>query len=406
MARDPRSARVHLPSATNPSRQCHRAAKRRAFMCRSRTPPSPRYQTLPMRSRPTRLRFPRSTTTPTPPATAPTTRSSRACWRSASVGARSCRAAPDSGWRPRRDSSPPGRSMRRRAPWTRMRSPRRAGSGSCTTSRPSRSAASIGSSFPLATRRRPSWRRYADHRYLSALHARWQQHGRGTGAAGRAAPRRHALLPVRAGESANRAACCASTTSTSTRTRCTPNGADAGQRPAHRRGRGAEGDQRPRRRHRRDPASSRSGEWELVQSRYNRRITGATPMEITGPVRGATAGADQVQPGRHPDARHAQQLRPRLHALGHLPDLRGELGRLLRQREPAAQLPREHARYGVADRPRPLRLGDMPRAVPTTLRPLRRPATGADGGAGLPQRAQRLRLDRRDRPVRPDARRR
>jgi hypothetical protein len=42
-------------------------------------------------------------------------------------------------------------------------------------------------------------------------------------------------------------------------------------------------------------------------------------------------GQDQVQPERHHGPRHHQQLRAWLHALGHLPDLRGELGGLLRQ---------------------------------------------------------------------------
>ena len=59
-------------------------------------------------------------------------------------------------------------------------------------------------------------------------------------------------------------------------------------------------------------------------------ITGTTPMAFSGPV-----GAD------HPHAvvghaatpvGHAQQLRPRVHAVGHLPGVRGELERLLRHR--------------------------------------------------------------------------
>ena len=40
---------------------------------------------------------------------------------------------------------------------------------------------------------------------------------------------------------------------------------------------------------------------------------------------------DEVQPERHEDARHAQQLRERLHAVGDVPHLRGELGRLFFQ---------------------------------------------------------------------------
>ena len=73
------------------------------------------------------------------------------------------------------------------------------------------------------------------------------------------------------------------------------------------------------------------GTWQhVVDSPYNRRITGATPDGVLGPGRSRPSAA-RVR--RHAvAARHAQQLRPRVHAVGHLPGVRGELERLLRHR--------------------------------------------------------------------------
>ena len=54
-----------------------------------------------------------------------------------------------------------------------------------------------------------------------------------------------------------------------------------------------------------------------------------TPMEITGPAAGHERAEDQGRSDRPPRPRHAQQLRRRHHAVGHVAHLRGELQRLL-----------------------------------------------------------------------------
>ncbi len=74
------------------------------------------------------------------------------------------------------------------------------------------------------------------------------------------------------------------------------------------------------------------GRWRVIRpSRYARRITAATPIGITGPAAGHRVDADRRRSGRPHRARHVQQLRDGLHAVGHLSDLRGELPVLLRQ---------------------------------------------------------------------------
>ena len=99
------------------------------------------------------------------------------------------------------------------------------------------------------------------------------------------------------------------------------------------------------------------------------------------------AHADQGRPDRRAGARHAQQLRRRRDAVGHLAHLRGELPRLLlgqARRRPSGGRATTSA---MACRGNWLQLGQL-------LRPLRR-RQGAE-------RAQPLRLDGRDRSVRPD----
>ncbi len=73
----------------------------------------------------------------------------------------------------------------------------------------------------------------------------------------------------------------------------------------------------------------RRGAWEVVRpSRFARRITGQTPIEIGGPAGRPRAPQDERRPRRHDGARHHQQLRHGLHAVGHVPRLRGELQRV------------------------------------------------------------------------------
>jgi secreted PhoX family phosphatase len=94
--------------------------------------------------------------------------------------------------------------------------------------------------------------------------------------------------------------------------------------------------------------------WEYLRSSpYNRRITAYTAMQMTGPA----AGNDLLKTAADPTGTRAlgtaQQLRERGHALGHLPDLRRELQRLLRlEWRPHGQCAREPLRH----RPGRLRL--------------------------------------------------
>ena len=74
------------------------------------------------------------------------------------------------------------------------------------------------------------------------------------------------------------------------------------------------------------------GAWQVgaglpVQPAHHRLNT---EMAIDRPRRRPRAAEDQGRPDRHARARHAEQLRRRQHALGHLPHGRGELQRLLR----------------------------------------------------------------------------
>ena len=126
--------------------------------------------------------------------------------------------------------------------------------------------------------------------------------------------------------------------------------------------------------------------------RRNRRITANTPMPFSGPAAGHRLRPHPGRPGGTLAARHAQQLRQRLHPVGHLPDLRGELQRLLPRRRRAARPRARSADQPVRRRRRPQQLG--------------RPTTTASSSRRGPQRAQPVRLGRRDRPVRPGLARR
>ena len=86
---------------------------------------------------------------------------------------------------------------------------------------------------------------------------------------------------------------------------------------------------------------------------------------------------------------------PTVSPLGHLPHLRGELGRLFLhpgQRTAARTDPLRYSQH------QPFRLGDP---GGRRVRALRRHPQGQTGPGRLPQRTEQLRLDRRDRPVRP-----
>ena len=174
-------------------------------------------------------------------------------------------------------------------------------------------------------------------RHAAVPHGRLEQRRR-PGAAGRHAPRRHALLPAR-----GLAARAAGDEPRVHR-----------RRPAvHRRHEdlerreGAEGAKRGRRvRHRGPPARQPMGSGAAFEVRAQDH--GAHPVPHRRPGRRPSADAHRERPRRHHRPRHLQRLRARLDAVGHLPDLRGELARQLRQRRrhPArpAALPHDGAR--------------------------------------------------------------
>ena len=88
------------------------------------------------------------------------------------------------------------------------------------------------------------------------------------------------------------------------------------------------------------------GKWQVVRDgAKNRRITGETPMTITGPAAGHPRLQTTADPDRHPGARHAEQLRRRRHALGHRADGRGELPQYF-----TGELPEDHPEAANYDR--------------------------------------------------------
>ncbi len=93
------------------------------------------------------------------------------------------------------------------------------------------------------------------------------------------------------------------------------------------------------------------GKWQVVPDcKYARRITADTEMEHHRPGRRPRRACrpTPTRPARQ-GARHAQQLRRRRHALGHLADVRGELQRLLlrQARRTTIRRPRNYKRYGM-----------------------------------------------------------
>ena len=103
---------------------------------------------------------------------------------------------------------------------------------------------------------------------------------------------------------------------------------------------GDQGNQCPRRVGDRGGADQWQRSAACTASAFNRRITPTTPMDISGPAPATRLLTHPNLADWHQHPRHHQQLRHRLHALGHLPDLRGELGRLLHARRGR----RRHAR--------------------------------------------------------------
>ena len=213
------------------------------------------------------------------------------------------------------------------------------------------------------------------------------QHRRRSGAAGRLQPRRHALFPALM-PSATVAVCSSSTTSTPTPTRST-------RRPRARRSRPTP--PAARRWRRRWPATA-SASIAIVRGRttgrgrtcaarrYNRRITGTTPMAFSGPVSAEPSGA-AVERSRRA-ARHAEQLRATASRRGARTSRARRTGTATSARTRRG-LDADAARSPLRrDRGR-LRLQLAHRRA--ALRPRRQP-----------QRAQPFRLGRRDRSVRSD----
>ena len=149
---------------------------------------------------------------------------------------------------------------------------------------------------------------------------RLEQRGR-PGAAGRHAPRRHAVLPAaRRVARAPRTACSRSTTSTSTTACCSPTGTQTWTRRE-----GAQGAGRGRRVGHRGRARRTARGRSCGRRRYARRITADTPCAVGGPAAGSALMRTARRSRGPRGARHLQRLRPRLDAVGHLSHVRGEL---------------------------------------------------------------------------------
>ena len=132
----------------------------------------------------------------------------------------------------------------------------------------------------------------------------------------------------------------------------------------------------------------RGGTWSRVSSRTWPAASHAnTPMQLTGPAAGSPVAADDGRSERHERARHVQQLRQRRHAVGHVPDVRGELQRVLRHGTTRLRPDAADGRATASPPPASTRgSGDDPRF----------------DLAVEPERAEPLRMGGRDRPVQPE----
>ena len=142
----------------------------------------------------------------------------------------------------------------------------------------------------------------------------------------------------------------------------------------------------------------RTGQWRLVDPRppavqpADHRADDASSSSPARPP--ARPAADRRRPDGPDGHRHAEQLRRRRHPVGHGAVRRGELQPVLRRRRRRARrtLKPKLARYGIATTAR----------YPSGSRKWERADERFDL-AKHPNEAQPVRLDRRDRPVRPGA---
>jgi hypothetical protein len=105
------------------------------------------------------------------------------------------------------------------------------------------------------------------------------------------------------------------------------------------------------------------GKWmPVLDGKMNRRLHVGTEMALTGPAAGHDRLKTNADPVRHEGPRHAQQLRRRRHALGHMADGRGKLPRLLHRR--TARRPSRSRELQALRRARRLvQLGHAPRPL-------------------------------------------
>ena len=134
--------------------------------------------------------------------------------------------------------------------------------------------------------------------------------------------------------------------------------------------------------------------WRLDPSRrLNRRITGMTEFLVDGPAAGSDLLKTVDDPTGTQGARHLQQLRGRHHPVGHGALGRGELQPVL----PGPERPRHHAAR-TERREQALRPPQHGRPGQQRPRVVGRRAALQRADAGLRERAEPLRLGRRDRP--------